>query len=127
MSEANTVYDLNGHIVATAKFGVVWLREPRTPLGLYEYGENGQIQSRDGNIVGTFSEDGLVLRADGTLAGRIVADERGARHLLVREAKVGKCIGCPGACSAALLFLFADRKQSICESVIDRPDKNRLA
>lgn len=110
MSEANVVYDQAGRIIATAKFGVAWSREPRSRLGEYDYGDQGRIYDNHSAVVGTFSSEGDVLDTSGAVIGRVLATSDVAFDLVFNGQTTARCIGCRGAAAAALLFLFVRRR-----------------
>ena len=110
MSEANTIYDTSGRIVATAEHGVAWRRVPRERLGEYDDGESGAVYDNLGQVAGHFS-NGEIVRPDSSSVGRCVASELPssggvAKRLYLGNREVGHCIGSVGAASAVLLLLF---------------------
>lgn len=105
MSEANTVFDLAGRIVATAKHGVAWSRHPRRRLGEYDDGGSGRVYDHQGAVVGHFSGDGRISDSNGAYVGHLDRNHHTWR-LFIGEKQVARCIGCPGAAAAALLLLF---------------------
>ncbi len=110
MSEANTIYDTAGKIVATAKHGVAWSRVPCERLGEYEEGESGAIYDNLAQIAGRFSS-GEIVAQDGSHIGRCVQSELPSNAIVKRlylgDREVGHCVGSTGAASAVLLLLFA--------------------
>lgn len=105
MSEANTIYNMAGTIIATAKLGVAWPRNPHERLGEYDDGESGTVFDNQRKVAGSFNAAGDVLNAEGKWVGQVSGTTYDLR-LYAGASEVGRCIGNRGAGAAAVLFLF---------------------
>ena len=106
MSEANTIYNKNGEIIALAKFGKAWLKKSKGFLGKYDYDDEGFVYSNDNEKVASYG-NGLVLSMSGKELGRYKNYE-----LSIDGEIVGKCIGCDGVSALALVFIFGTRSNA---------------